>query len=202
MATPTLAGAVTGPTDKPPDPDLEPPPDPRTTAIACGCFFTVLLLASVVWLMLRGRLELVRTAAIGEHGAAMAAGIGLAVGLTGYVIYARALSRLPSFARMAAQVRQIFRSMGETSTLSLVLFEAVAEEMFFRLAVQDQFGLAGSVAAYTVLTTGAMGWRWLPFAVLHATVLGSLMALGFGLLSTTIANAVMNYLSLRRMLSP
>ena len=45
------------------------------------------------------------------------------------------------------------------------------------------------------------GRRWLPFAAVHATVLGGLMALGFGLLATTVANAVMNYLMIHRMLN-
>jgi hypothetical protein len=46
-----------------------------------------------------------------------------------------------------------------------------------------------------------MGLRWLPMAVLHATALGLLVWLGFGLLASTTANAVMNYLCLRRMLT-
>ncbi|MCA8974460.1 MAG: hypothetical protein KDC98_07045 [Planctomycetes bacterium] len=181
------------------DPDSEPPP--RATAIAGGCFYTVLLLASVVWLMLRDRIALVRTAAVGEHGAAIAVATGLGVGMLGYWTYAYGLSRVRAFAAIGTQVRQLFGSMGEAAALALVVIGAVAEEMFFRLAVQDQIGLVGSVATYALLSTGAMGLRWLPVAALHATVLGSLMAQGFGLLATTTANAVMNYLVLRRMLT-
>lgn len=184
------------------DPEAETPPEPRTTAIAGGCLYSLLLIASVCWLQLRDRIELVSTAALGEHGAALALATGLGVGLGGYTLYAFGLSRLRSLAVIRRHARQMFGPMGEARTLTLVLVGAVAEEMFFRLAVQDQFGLAGSVAAYTVLSTGALGLRWLPIAALHALALGSLMTFGFGLLATTAANAVMNYLSLRRMLNP
>jgi len=176
------------------------PPEPRITAIAGGCLYSVLLAASVVWLTLRDRIDILQTAAIGRHGVVVALGTGLIVGLAGYGVFAAAMTRLRAVATAAARVREMLGTIGEAPLLALVLIGAVAEEMFFRLAVQDHFGLLGSVATYTVVSTGAMGPRWLPLAAVHATVLGGLMSLGFGLLSTTTANAVMNYLALRRML--
>lgn len=95
----------------------------------------------------------------------------------------------------------MFGPIGETPMLALILVSAVAEEVFFRLAVQDVFGLLGSVAAYVVVNSTTAGWRWIPITALHAAVLGAMMQLGFGLLGTTTANAVLNYLSLRRILS-
>lgn len=197
MAAQPVALAVSRELDESPDPE----PEPRTTAIAGGCLYTALLIASVVWLLLRGRISALQAASIGDHGVAAALGSGLGVGLAGFAIFALLLSRLPSIAPLHAQARKIFAPMGDTPILTLVVLGAVAEEMFFRLAVQDQFGLVGSVAAYSLLSTCAMGLRWLPMAVLHATALGLLVWLGFGLLASTIANAVMNYLCLRRMLT-
>jgi len=180
--------------------DVE-PPDPRTAAIAGGCLYSVLLAGSVFWLALRDRLALVPAVALGVHGVAIAAGTGCAVGLVGYLAFAHGLCRQPTFVAMAEQVRRLLAGASQGPLLALVLVGAVSEEMFFRVAVQDQFGLVGSVATYSIVATGAMGWRWLPFAALHATALGGLMALGFGLLATTVANAVMNYLMIQRMLN-
>ena len=193
---------MTGPGDEPVgDPDEDPMPEPRTTAIAGGCLYTLMLTASVTWLAARDRLSQLPEAALGEHGVLIAAASGLGLGLLGYGFHSLVLRRLSVVTAMAAQVRQLFGAMGEGPVLTLVLIGAVAEELFFRLAVQDQFGLAGSVAAYTVMGTGAMGWRWMPLAALHAAALGSMMLAGCGLLATTTANAVMNYLILRRMLT-
>ena len=50
------------------------------------------------------------------------------------------------------------------SRVAFMVLGAVAEEMFFRLAVQDQFGLTGSVAVYSLVSMCAMGPRWLPIA--------------------------------------
>lgn len=183
------------------NPDGDPMLEPRSTALAGGCLYSLLLIASVVWLQLRDRIAVLRTAAIGDHGLPVALGAGLAVGLTGFGIFVLVQRRLPGDAPMVTQARRIFAPMGEAPVLTLVLLGAVAEEMFFRLAVQDQFGLTGSVAAYSLLSTCAMGLRWLPFAVLLGLVLGSLVWFGFGLLASTTANAIMNYLCLRRMLT-
>jgi len=118
-----------------PDPDE---PEPRTTAIAGGCLYTLLLMASVIWLLVRDRIAALQAASIGEHGIPAALGAGLGVGLAGFAVFALLLSRLPSTAPVAAQARKIFARMGDTPILSLVVLGAVAEEMFFRLAVQDQ----------------------------------------------------------------
>ena len=185
--------------DERPDPGAE-DPDPRTTMIAGGCLYTALLTASVIWLAVRDRIELLHTAALGRHGAPLAAAAGLTVGVAGYAVFALLLQRRAAVVAVTAQVRRMLAGVAEAPILATVLFGAVSEEVFFRLAVQDQFGLVGSVATYTFVATGALGLRWIPLAALHATVLGGLMALGFGLLSTTTANAVMNYLVLRRML--
>ena len=75
----------------------------------------------------------------------------------------------------------------------------IGEELFFRLAVQDAFGLPGSVAAYVLVNSSVGGVRWLPYLLVHAAVLGLLVQQGFGLLGSTVANAIMNHLNLWRL---
>ncbi|MCR9244510.1 MAG: hypothetical protein NXI31_05720 [bacterium] len=186
----------------PGDGQEELPPDPRLVTAAGGCLYFLLLLAGLVWLWWRDRLELLPELAIGERGLAAALVGGVVVALLGLAIFSILLRRLQVAGELAAQARRMFLPMGDLSVVLLVLIGAVAEEVFFRLAVQDQFGLAGSVAAYGVMSMCGLGVRWLPFALLHALALGGLVASGFGLLASAAANAVTNYLCLRRMLVP
>lgn len=174
---------------------------PRAIVTAGGCLYFALLTAGLAWLVWRERLAALPERAVGEFGVPVAAVAGLAVGLAGAAVFAVGVRRLPAVAPIVAEARRIFEPMGESAILVLVLLGAVAEEVFFRLAVQDRFGLTGSVAAYGLMSMCAMGWRWLPFALLHALALGALVRLGFGLLASATANAVMNYLCLRRMLN-
>jgi len=183
-----------------PKPELV--PDPRQSLLAVAFLYMTMLGAAVLWLWLRDRLALLRTEAIGPRGVAMASAAGLLVGLVGTGIFLL-MRRYFGFVRhVEAQVRGLFAPIGESSTFVLVLVGAVAEEVFFRLAVQDAFGVVGSVAVYALVSTSTVGWAWLPFTVLHATALGLLMHHGFGLLGTTTANAILNHLCLRRILSP
>lgn len=181
-----------------PDDEL---PDPRLSTTVGGCLYTVLLLGGIAWLWSRDRLEILRTQAIGEHGAPIAALVGLGTGVAGAALVAALSRRLPFLRDLEAKARGMFATMAEAPLLALVLAGALAEEVFFRLAVQDAFGLAGSVACYVLLNSTTAGWRWIPIAALHATALGLLMQSGFGLLGSTTANAVLNHLSLRRILS-
>lgn len=181
--------------------DHEPAPDPRQALLAAGCLYTLLLGVALAWLWSRDRLELVRTEAIGRHGPWWAAAAGLATGLAGTAVFL-AVRRSGLVRAVESQVRDVIAPLGDTPAFALVIAGAVAEEVFFRLAVQDAFGLPGAVAVCAVLGTCTIGWRLLPFTVLHATALGLLMQGGFGLLGTTTANAILNHLCLRRILAP
>jgi membrane protease YdiL (CAAX protease family) len=177
------------------------PDDPRLSAMVGGCLYSVLLFSGLGWLWARDRLEILPELAIGRHGVVLAAAAGLAVGLVGSLVTSILSRRLLFVREVEGKAHGMLAPMAEGPLLALVVGGALAEEIFFRLAVQDAFGLPGSVACYTLLNSTTAGWRWLPIAALHATVLGLLMQSGFGLLGTTAANAVMNHLTLRRILS-
>ncbi|MBM4060824.1 MAG: hypothetical protein FJ265_06980 [Planctomycetes bacterium] len=179
----------------------DPAPDPRAATAVGGCLYAALLAGGLLWLWSRDRLGILPERAIGAHGAPLAAAAGLAVGLAGAGLAAVASRRSARLRGIEAKVRGMFASIAEAPQFALVVGGAIAEEVFFRLAAQDALGLVGSVAAYVLLTTTTAGWLWLPVAALHATALGLLMHCGFGLLGSTTANAVLNYLSLRRIVS-
>lgn len=166
--------------------------------LGVGCGYSLLLAAALGWLAWRGRWSALSATAIGDHGALAAAAAGLAVGVIGNWAMAGASRSVPAIAELEERVHGVFVGVPESAAFGLVLTAAVIEELFFRLAVQDAFGLLGSVAAYVLLSMSA-GRSVVLLAAAHALCLGALVALGFGLYASTTAHAVINYLSLRRM---
>ena len=182
----------------------EPPPAGEAGNVlqVGGCVYTLLLVAALAWLQLRQRLSALAEQAIGSHGLLMAAGAGLACGLLGALLLALA-SRL--FAPLRALERRAAGWLGgmtEVQVLGLSLGGAVAEETFFRLAVLDAMDLKWSVALFVVVNTGPGFWAWAPVALAMAVTFGVMVESGLGLLSVSIAHALINYLTLRRVQEP
>ncbi len=175
------------------------PPDPRAALLGGGCFSSVLLAVSLGWLAWRDRLSMLPQQAIGQHGVLVGAAVGLAVGLAGATATAALSRRFAALREIEARAALPFADMPDAGLLAFVLVGAVAEEIFFRLAVQDAIGLAGSVAVYVLLSISAGRALLLPAAA-HALCLGALVHFGFGLFASSTAHAVLNYLSLRRIL--
>ncbi|MEZ6036926.1 MAG: hypothetical protein R3F29_05565 [Planctomycetota bacterium] len=157
---------------------------------------------ALFWLWTRDRLWALPEQAVGRHGPFAASGVGLAVGLISAALLAWAMRRFVSVRELMSMAHKLFAKAGEATGLAFVLVAAVSEELFFRLAVQDALGLTGSVAGYVLLNSSVAGLRWLPITVLHALALGLIVDQGFGLLGSTTAHAVMNYLSLKRIQDP
>ena len=155
-------------------------------------------LAALLWLWSRDRSEMLVTQAIGDYGPFASSGVGLAVGLLGAWILNLVLNRFKSLKEVTSAAHRLFARAGDGVAIAFVLISAVAEELFFRLAVQDLFGLVGSVAVYVLLNSSVGGLRWLAFTFVHALVLGLIVHLGFGLLGSATAHAILNYLSLRK----
>jgi hypothetical protein len=197
VAAHAVGALVTSGHDRPePDPDHD--VEPRLLLSVGLLVHAGLIAGALLWLWSRDRLPVVSQRAIGEYGPWLAALSGVAVGWLGAQLLAAASPRLRRMREYEAVARHTFERAGDMATILFVTFGAVAEELFFRLAVQDVFGLVGSVAIAAVVNSCIAGWAWLPIGALHAVALGLLVQHGFGLLASTTASAVMNYLNLRR----
>jgi membrane protease YdiL (CAAX protease family) len=178
------------------------PPDqplPQQVLTAGLTIYVGMAAVALGWLMARDRLDQLPLQAFGRHGPWVAAGVGLAAGLLLASGLAWSSSRLPALRELDAVMVRTFHASGDATTLVFVLAGAIAEELLFRLAMQDALGLFGAVALYSVMYSCIGGWRLLLFTVPHALLLGMLMHFGFGLLGSTTANAIMNHLNLRRL---
>jgi membrane protease YdiL (CAAX protease family) len=165
-----------------------------------GCLYFAMIGAGALWLWQRERLAALPQAALGEHGLWVAAASGLSAGLLGSAVLALA-SRANAGVRACEQrIGAVLGTLRDAGLIALSMLSAVAEEFFFRLAVQDALGLPIAVALYVVLNTGPGFWSWAPVALGFGLLFGAMVDSGLGLLAATVAHAVVNYLSLRRIL--
>ena len=177
----------------------EPAPSPGQLLASGVVFYVLLAAAGLAWMSLRDRLDVLPDLAVGAHGPWLASSVGLGLGVL-LALFCGQLAQHSREMRAADELmRRTFDGMGQSAVLTLVLLGAVAEELFLRLAVQDAFGLVGSVAAFALVSMALGRPRLLLLAVVHATMLGAVVQLGFGLLASTTANAIMNHLNLRRL---
>jgi len=186
------------PDDQRPQGGDEPELEPATVLMAGTVIYGGMAAVSLFWLWMRDRSDVLFEQAVGQHGPGAASGVGLVVGLVGAWVFAELMKRIAGLQEVAADAQRVFARAGEGVGIAFVLISATAEELFFRLAVQDSLGLVGSVACYVLLNSSVGGLRWVLFTFAHALTLGLIVELGFGLLGSTTAHAILNYLSLRR----
>ncbi len=156
--------------------------------------------AAWFWLWLRDRTGIIGPSAAGPDGLllSMAWGIAAALGVSGALWSLERYS--PPVARLQARLAEFIGPLSETQITVLALASAIGEEFMFRLAMQDAFGLWPTAVLFGVLHTGPKGTRlWSALALVIGILFGWMIELGCGLLSVTVAHAVINYLSLRRM---
>jgi hypothetical protein len=162
---------------------------------------TVALAVASIWLAWRDRLDQVREQAIGVHGMPAAVVAGVAAGAIGALLAAAAARWSPRWRQHERTAAGLFDRCSELGLAAMLFLQAIAEEVLMRLAVQDAWGLPGSVAVHALVYSSAVGLLVLVFVVPQALLLGLLMHHGFGLLSVTIANVLTAHLCLRRILS-
>ena len=173
-------------------------PDPLLVLALAVVIYGALAAAALLWLWCRDRTGAVAEQSVGRLGPLAASGAGLAVALVGVAVHGWLREVVPGGSPLHTAAAQLFVRWDERVGIAFSVLAALAEELFFRLAVQDAFGLAGSVTAYVLLNIRTVGLRWSAVTLVHALCLGGLVELGFGLLGSTSAHAVLNYLSLRR----
>lgn len=111
-------------------------------------------------------------------------------------------------ARSFAAGRQLERRIGELvgplageEALALAFLSGVAEELFFRGAVQGSWGWTWATVLFAVLHTGpGMSFRlWTAFAVVAGGLFGGLMLWRGNLLAPIVAHFLVNAVNLSRL---
>jgi membrane protease YdiL (CAAX protease family) len=177
--------------------------DRSQLAVAAVVVYAVFAAGGWLWLWLRDRTQVIPHAAFGELGILRSAALGAATGLVLSGVFAAAVRYLGPCARLEQRLHGLLGSLGEREITVLALSSALGEEFFFRLAMQDALGLFLTAAVFGLLHVGPKGtWLWTATSSILGLGFGWMMQLGCGLLSVTVAHALVNYLSLRRMQRP
>lgn len=187
-----------------PDRDSRPvrdePPTPAQLLWTSVASNLLAVLAALVWLDWRDRLDHLGEIAVGGHGPFVDLGVGVAVGLGLASFVALAASRSKALQDFDASARRLLAGLGDTGRSGMLLAGVLGEEFLVRGAALDALGPIGAVALFLgVIIASGMARVWLP-ALLGTTMLVALIESGFGLLATSVANAVLNHCNMRRLL--
>ena len=152
-------------------------------------FYGALAVAAAVWTGLRGR-EFAVADSIAQSILLgfLAAAVTVVLGVLLYRI-------VPVMRRISEELAPVLMDSADKSSLVLVsVFSGIGEEMFFRGAVQPEFGLVVAALAFGLVHIGPdrRYLVWTAWAVLAGFLFGFLYELSGGLLSPMIAHATHN----------
>jgi membrane protease YdiL (CAAX protease family) len=165
-------------------------------------FYLVLAVAGIVWLgARRGTIDL--SLFIGPTSWPSDLALGIAVGVTLSGGWELGRRFLPQAVTIEKHFGTILGPMSASEAVALAVLSAIAEEFFFRGAVQDAFGFLPAAALFTVLHLGpGRDFRlWTLFAAVAGLVLGGLMVWRQVLLAPIVAHALVNGIGLYRLAS-
>ncbi|MEC7724729.1 MAG: hypothetical protein VYD05_04395, partial [Planctomycetota bacterium] len=94
------------------EPQPEGQPEPLAVFGAGVVVYGAMVIAALGWLWLRGRVDALGDAAIGDHGPVAGSAAGLAVGLAGAALLDRAVRRDRHFAELTSAAQRMFATAG------------------------------------------------------------------------------------------
>ena len=162
-------------------------------------FYLFLAIAGVVWLGLRhGAIGI--TWFVSEKWLSDL-GLGLATGGLMSVAWEVGRRSLREARRIEEYFAEVLDPLTRSEATALAVLSAIAEEFFFRGAVQDAWGFFAAAGLFTLLHVGpGREFRlWTLFAGIAGLVLGGLMMWRGTLLAPMVAHALVNAIGLSRL---
>ena len=171
----------------------------HTLALAATVVYGIFVFVAVLWLWLREREQLLPELALGDCSALVSLGIGTGAGLGLSGVIFLLVRYQKAFRSLEDRLRESVGPLTESEIVAIAMASAIGEEMLFRGALQDQVGPYFSALVFGVLHTGPGLLLWGLVAATLGLVFGLMVEAGCGLLSVTVAHALINFISLRRM---
>lgn len=165
-------------------------------------FYLLLAVAAVVWLGLRaGAIPL--SLFVRWPSALVDVGLGLTVGLALVAAWAVARRFFPAARRLEGELRELLGEVDTGEILALALLSGLAEELFFRGAVQSAFGWVVATVLFTLLHTGpgASFRLWTLFAGVAGLAFAGLVVWRQSLLAAIVAHVVVNAVNLHHLVN-
>ena len=162
--------------------------------------YLVLAVAGVVWIGARlGSIPL--SLFLRWETAVVDLGLGVATGLALVALWIGARRVLPSARRLEEELAELLGRVDTSEVVALALLSGVAEEIFFRGAVQGAVGWPIATLAFTLLHSGpGRPFRvWTLFAGLAGLAFAGLVVWRGTLLAPIVAHVVVNAINLRHL---
>jgi membrane protease YdiL (CAAX protease family) len=182
------------------EPPVVPPP-PGQTLWAGAVIYLVLAVAGLVWIgVQQGGLPTALLVRPERALADVALGLMLAAALV--AAWEPVHRLLPLARRLEERIRLAFGPLGRDEAIGLALLSGIAEETFFRGAMQEAWGLLPATLVFAVLHTGRGRETvlWFAYALVAGLLLGLLWEWRGSLLAPVVAHAAANGWQLYRLL--
>ena len=184
----------------------EPGSSPRRPATPSGhghvrafawAFYLVLLLVGLLWCYARTGRWLPESLAGGDTWMSLALGTGTAAIVI--LVSLALVRRIASMRWFAEEIRRLLGPIDTGTALHLALASGIAEEVFFRGAVQPVLGYVGTSLAFGLIHIGPdrRFLSWTLFAVAMGFALGGMLELTGSLAGPVIAHVGVNFVNLR-----
>lgn len=163
-------------------------------------FYLALAIGAIVWLGVRGgAIELSVFLDSDSWHADLAAGIGAGFALAGLWILGRVT--LPSARRLERDIARMVGPLTLAEAVILAALSGFSEELFFRGAVQSEWGIVPATLVFALLHLGpGRQYRlWTLFALVAGTGLGALVLWRGNLLAAIVAHVTVNVVGLSRL---
>jgi len=176
------------------------PASPERVVRAAWAFYLVLGLGGLLWIGSReGVIPLELFVDPGGWWIDLGLGVGAGAALlAAWWLLARSFAAGRELERKIAEV---LGPLGVDQAIALAFLSGVAEELFFRGAVQGSWGWAWATVLFAVLHTGpGLSFRlWTLFAVVAGSLIGGLMLWRGNLLAPVVAHFLVNAVNLSRL---
>ena len=173
---------------------------PEQMVRTAWAFYLLLGLAGVVWVGMReGVIPLALFIDPATWWRDLAAGVGAGLALlTAWNLGAR---RLAAARELESRLGRLLGPLGTDEAVTLAVLSGVAEELFFRGAVQGSWGWLWASLSFAVLHSGPgrVFGLWTLFAAVAGGLLGGLMLWTGNLLAPVVAHVLINAVNLRRL---
>jgi len=165
--------------------------------------YLLLAVAGAVWLGIAGRahggLRLDQFVGVDTWGRDLLWGVGSGAALLG--LWEAGRRWLPAARELERAIADILAGLSPSDAVGLAILSGFAEEIFFRGAVQGQWGLWVATVLFALLHTGPGRpfYLWTAFAAVAGLVFGLLAAHLGNLLAPVVAHMLVNAVNLRRL---
>jgi membrane protease YdiL (CAAX protease family) len=161
-------------------------------------FYGVLSLVALGWLWLRG-VPPHRLLTPGEPASlARELAVGVGFGLIVVILSQWAEHKIAAVSRLSNEIRELLPPLDRADIAIIALTSGIGEELFFRGAMQDAWGLWSTVLLFTIVHGFFIRryWLWMVFAAIIAVAFGFMVVELGSLVAPSIAHITINYFNL------